>query len=136
MTKRTYKTDESGKLSEVIEPIGVSPEVKAAAIHQDTLSPPLRHPVTGRMHDSKSQYLRDCEQTGTRVVGNDWLGLERVRPADDKVDDQRIMDRIHKAEAILRDPAKRRERNNLSMRIAEASKEFMENGKIQVRREH
>ena len=117
-----------------VEPIrGLDAKVEAAAVHQDTLPTPLRHPVTGRVHDSKSEYLRDCDRTGTRVVGNDWLGLEPTRPAD-SFSDELVMDHIHRAEAIMRDPAKRRERNNLSQRMAEASSEFMRNGKIQTSR--
>lgn len=129
--KRTMRYNHETK--ELEEICGLDAHVAAAAIHQDTLEKPLRHPVTGRIHDSKSEYLRDCDRTGTRVVGNDWLGLEPTRP-EDKFTDEMIIDRIHRAEAIMRDPAKRRERNNLSQRMAEASAEFMQNGKIQTAR--
>lgn len=129
MTKRTYRMVDG----ELVEILGLSPKVEAAAIHADTLDKPLRHPVTGRIHDSKSEYLRDCEQTGTRVVGNDWLGLEATKPQD-RVTDEVIMDRMRKAEAILRDPAKRRERQNLNYRMAEHSERFMKDGKIPVKR--
>lgn len=115
------------------EIIGLSPEVETHSIHQDTLETPLRHPVTGRIHNSKSEYMRDCAATGTRVVGNDWLGLESCKP-DDKITDSMIMDKIHKAEAIMRDPARRRERQNLSMRMAEHSHKFMKDGRIQIGR--
>lgn len=129
MTKKVYRWHEG----ELVEILGLSPEVEAAAVHQDTLASPLRHPVTGRIHDSKSEYLRDCERTGTRVVGNDWLNLSPSKPQD-KITDSMIIDKIHKAEAIMRDPAKRRERNNLSLRMAETSQRFMKDGKITVGR--
>jgi len=116
-----------GKWVEIVK--GASEEVKSAAIHEDTLAQPLRHPVTNRIHDSKSSYMRDCEETGTRVVGNDWVGTGPTKP-DDIIDDKMIMDKMRKAEAILRDPAKRRERQNLNYKMAEHSKRFMQNGKV------
>lgn len=130
MSNKYYRWTQPGAVEEIV---GLSPEVVAHAIHQDTLETPLRHPVTGRIHDSKSEYMRDCAATGTRVVGNDWLGLESCKP-EDKITDEMIIDRIHKAEAIMRDPARRRERQNLSMRMAEHSSKFMKNGKIQTNR--
>ena len=129
MTKRIYRWNQG--TGEVEEILGLSPEVETHAVHEDTLSTPLRHPVTGRIHDSKSAYMKDCAQTGTRVVGNDWVGLEPTKPKD-KITDELIMDRIHKAESIHRDPAKARERQNLSRKMWENSQKFMKEGTIRL----
>lgn len=118
----------NGKIQE-IEVEGLTKEAQSHFVHQDTLEKPLRHPVTGRIHDSKSGYMRDCEATNTRVVGNDWVGTTPEGPKD-LIDDALIMDRMRKAEAILRDPAKRRERQQLNYRMAEHNDRFMKNGKI------
>ncbi len=124
MTRSRY---EDGEWREVVK--GLTPEASSAAIHQDTLETPLRHPVTDRIHTSKSEYMRDCERTGTRVVGNDWVGTGPTKP-DDIITDKMIMDKMRKAEAILRDPAKRRERQQLNYKMAEHSKRFMKQGKV------
>lgn len=129
MTSRVYKM--VGE--ECVEILGLPKEVEAAAIHQDTLETPLRHPVTGRIHTSRSEYMRDCDRTGTRVVGNDWVGLEPTKPKD-KITDALILDKIQKAEAIHRDPARLRERENENRMRFEHAQRFMSQGRIPVER--
>lgn len=130
MVSKFYKWQGEGGIVEIE---GLSEEAKSANIHDDTLKQPLRHPVTGVIHDSRSSYMKDCARTGTRVVGNDWLGLEACKP-EDKITDSLIMDKMRKAESIMRDPAKRRARENENRLRAETANRFMQHGSISVSR--
>lgn len=124
MTKQVFKWQEG----EIVEVLGLTKEVEAHAVHQDTLEKPLKHPVTGKIHDSKSAYLKDCELTGTRVVGNDWINgsqkLEDCKPKD-LITDDKILRAMKKAENIQRDPAKRRQWQATERRKYIAQQQFM-----------
>lgn len=100
-------------------------EAEAPFVQQDTLSSPLRNPVTGKIHDSKSNYLKECDRLGLEVVGNDLMSKKPdMRP--DKFTEELIMDRIERAEAILSDPAKRNEREYMNERLRERNERLLE----------
>lgn len=40
-------------------------------VQSDSLDKPLSHPVTGKVHDSKSTFRRDTKNSGCVEVGND-----------------------------------------------------------------
>lgn len=93
-------------------------EVKPAEtpfVHQDTM-PPLKNPVTGNIHDSKSNYVKECNRNGLVIVGDDLLSKYKHTPKQ-YLTDEKILDAAEKAESILRDPTKRREYEN--KRLAE-----------------
>ena len=105
MARTIYKYDEKlGKMVEVYNSERV--EVDAPYVIQDTLRDPLWHPVTEKIYDSTSAYMRDTKALGLDVVGNDLLS-KRPRQVKDKITDAVIMDKIEKAESIVNDPIKR-----------------------------
>jgi hypothetical protein len=105
MPRTVYKYDETlGKMVEVYNSDRV--EVDAPFVQGDTFSTPLKHPVSEKMFDSKSAYLRETKALGLDVIGNDLLS-KKPRQVKDKITDAVIMDKIEKAESILNDPIKR-----------------------------
>lgn len=82
-------------------------EAMSAAVHQDTM-PALRHPVTGKVYESKSAYLRAVKADGLTIVGNDLLSRKAHTPTD-LITEEKVMAAIQKTEAILSDPARRNE---------------------------
>lgn len=130
MTKRSYKFIDG----EVVEILGLDAGAEqSAAVHQDTLSTPLRDPVTGKMYDSKSKLLEAYAARGSRVVGNDWANSS-MKPEDcrpkDKITDAKMQDAIRKAEAVHSDPAKRRAWKNEQIKRAEHAQRFMRQGRV------
>ena len=81
--------------------------VEAHFVHDDTLPYALRHPVTGEKTESLSRYERINKETGCKVVGNDLMS-ESKQKLPDRITDEIIFDRIHRAEAKYSDPTFRR----------------------------
>lgn len=100
-------------------------ETEAPAVHQDTLKSPLRNPVTGRIHDSTSTYLKECKTLGLEVVGNDLMS-KRPDGRVDKINEAMIMDKIEKAESIVSDPTKYREYQNRNLELYERNQRLLE----------
>lgn len=98
-----------GKLTEVYNSEAV--ESVSAFIHTDEVHKPLTNMVTGKKYTSKSQYLKDVKRQGLEVVGNDLLSKRKHVPKE-TLTDEMILDRIDRAESILKDPAKYRARQN------------------------
>tara|TARA_R110000868_G_scaffold101502_1_gene279423 strand:- start:760 stop:1194 length:435 start_codon:yes stop_codon:yes gene_type:complete len=89
-------------------------------IVDDTLPVPLRNPATGVIYTSRSDYLKSVTAAGCRVVGNDWMNEGAPRnDVKDKITDEKIMDAIHKAEAIEYNPDKRAEKRYQEQRDLE-----------------
>ena len=84
----------------------------SAFVHQDTMKKALRHPVTGELVDSMTRWNRINKEQGLECVGNDLLS-NRKPELKDRITDELILDRIDKAESILRDPTKRRDYENM-----------------------
>lgn len=89
----------------------------------DTMDP-LRNMVTGKVHDSKSSYMREVDSLGLEVVGNDLLS-RKPRNQPDRFTEAMILDRIERAEAIYNDPAKRREVASRNERILERQERLL-----------
>lgn len=90
-----------------------SPSDPVAPFVQDDTIDPIRFIASDKteIYDSKSAYLRRVKEEGLSIVGNDLLS--RVpRHVRDDFNEEKIIDKIHKAEAIYSDPAKYRERQN------------------------
>lgn len=111
----------NGKLVEVGAPSESQKEPVAPYVQDDTLKQPLRFLggtqedkegfIQPEFYDSKSAYLRRVKEEGLSVVGNDLLS--RVpRHVRDTFTEEKILDKLQKAEAIYSDPAKYRERQN------------------------
>lgn len=100
-------------------------ESMSAAIHQDTM-PAMKHPVTGQVFESKSAYLRAVKADGLTVVGNDLLSRKAHTPTD-IITEEKVMDAIHKTEAIMSDPARRNELRYKNERILDEYKKTMGN---------
>jgi hypothetical protein len=127
MTKRRYVYRDG----EVIEDVaGITEEAKSAFVHQDTLEKPLKDLVTGKMYDSKSALLDAYKARGSRVVGNDWVGDTTPTGPKDQITDEKIMKAIHQAEAIQRDPARRRAWQATERRKAIAQQQFLSRGRV------
>lgn len=86
-------------------------------IHDDSM-PPLRHLVSGKVFDSKAQYLAECRKHNVSVVGNDLLSKQK-HELPDRLTDAKVMDAVHKAESIMSDPSKLRARMNENLAILE-----------------
>jgi len=129
MTKKSYKMVD-GELVELEDISGITDEAKLHFVHNDTLEKPLKNLVTGKMYDSKSAYLRDVHKMGSRVVGNDWVGDNKPTGPADIITDAKIMEAMRKAEAIQRDPARRREWQMMEKKKAEAQRQFMARGRV------
>lgn len=80
------------------------------AVHQDTMSP-LKHPVNGKIYDSRSAYEKATRELGLDIVGNDLLS-NKPRNIPDKITDSVLKDAMEKAEAIVYDPSRLRAHNN------------------------
>lgn len=101
MPSRYYRWD-----GEKVQDIGLaesSGEVTAAVI-DDTMDP-LKHPVTGKVYDSKRRYLADTKRMGYEVVGNDLLSRQK-RELPERITESKVIDACHRAEAIQSDPCK------------------------------
>lgn len=124
MPSRYYRYNSDG---EILEEIGVakSSEPVAPYVHDDTLAKPLRNLVTGTIHTSKSAYLAEVRKTGHQVVGNDWVGNMTKHDIRDKITDNIVIDRTHKAEAILSDPSRRRAHINRNLELNERHEKFL-----------
>lgn len=118
MSRRRYIWN--GK--KMVEVKAFAKEEKAAYVHSDYI-PNLKHPVTGKVFDSKSEYIKYTKSMGSEVVGNDFVGADRGGPKD-KITEAVVMDKIHKAEAILSCPDKYRERQHENLQRLERFKEL------------
>lgn len=96
----------------------------APAVHQDTLSRPIRDLVTGKMHDSASTYKREVRARGDEIVGNDLLS-KKPQVLKEHITEAMVMDRIERAEAIASDPAKFRARQNENLARIERRKQLL-----------
>lgn len=85
-------------------------ENKSAYVQDDTMAP-LAHPVTREMYDSRGKYIKDTRRMGLTICGNE-LQSQRKRTLQNKITDEVVLDRIHKAESIYNDPTKYRARIN------------------------
>lgn len=82
---------------------------RSHSISQDTLATPLRHPVTGKMYDSKSALLRSYKEGEIKynVIGNELMSEQPERLSKGLRDDQ-IVDAVDYAESVLSDSSKHR----------------------------
>lgn len=92
-------------------------ESKSASVHQDTITA-LKHPVTGKVYESKSAYLKDLKRDGLSVVGNDLLSKKKQVIAD-RVTEEMIMDKIERAESIVSDPFKLSQERSRNLQLLE-----------------
>lgn len=97
---------------------------EAPFIHQDSFDRPLRHPVTGKMYDSRSAYEKENKRLGLEVVGNEKLS-QKPRQLKDKITEAQIMDAIHHAEAIHSDPARLRAVREENLRRIERAERLL-----------
>ena len=81
-----------------------STEAKCPAIHADEMDP-LRHPVTGKIYTSVSQYKCDTKRMGYEIMGTEIHG-KQVLP--DIIGEKQILDACERAETIQADPSKLR----------------------------
>lgn len=84
-------------------------QVNAPYVQGDTLGRPLRHMVSGKMFDSKSELRRENDRTGCIEVGTERLS-EKKHSTREIITEKLVLDRIEKAESILNDPSKYRAR--------------------------
>jgi len=96
-----------GKVVEYNRQDATTPIVSAPYVIGDTFDKPLQNPVTGTIHTSKSEYLKECDRHGLEVVGNDLLSKNYRRP-EDKISESRMLEAIKQAEAIHSDPSRKR----------------------------
>lgn len=124
MIRNRHYVMRNGKLVELGAETREVGDPVAPYVQDDTLKQPLQFLagtkedadgfIKPEFYDSKSAYMRRVKEEGLSVVGNDLLS--RVpRHIKDNFTEQKILDRIEKAEAIYSDPAKRRERENINM---------------------
>lgn len=116
----------------MIQVAGEGYDPSSAAVHQDTFKQALRHPKTGEMVESLTRWKAINKQHGLEVVGNDLLNAPLTGPKD-KITDELIFDRMTKAESILSDPDKRRQREYENQRRVEKYLE-RRGQKLQVQR--
>lgn len=103
MTRKLYKkVDGEWRWFDLDE----KPDETPFFIQGDTLDKPLKHPVTGKMYDSRSEYLKATKALGLEVVGDEKLS-QRPRNLKENITDDKIIDAIQRAEAIQSDPFKR-----------------------------
>lgn len=93
-------------------------------VHQDTLEKPLKHPVTGKIYDSRSEYEKDTRKMGLEIVGEDKLSQRPTR-RHDSLTEEKIIDAIHKAESIVGDPTKFRARMNENIERLERAEKLL-----------
>jgi hypothetical protein len=113
MTRRLYVWREG----EFVEIGGTASESKSASVHQDTISA-LKHPVTGKVYESKSAYLKDLKRDGLTVVGNDLLSKKK-QVIPDRITEEMILDKIERAESIVSDPFKLSQERNRNIQLFE-----------------
>lgn len=89
-----------------------------SSVHVDTMDT-LKHPVTGEYYTSKSEYLKECRRLNLEIVPDSEKFSTRGNEYKDKITEALVMDRIERAEAIVSDPAKLRERHYQNERILE-----------------
>lgn len=75
MRRRYRFDDKSGKCVEVSADWGGSSCRSSQNVISDTM-PLMRHPVTGKYYDSKSQFRRATREAGCYEVGNDQLSVK------------------------------------------------------------
>lgn len=100
-------------------------EVSAPFVQQDTMDP-LRHPISGRIYDSKSEYMKETRAHGCEVVGNELLS-QKPRRTKEVITEKVVLDRIERAEAILNDPSKYRARVEENYRRLERREKYLGN---------
>lgn len=96
---------------------------QSAFIQQDTIDP-IRHMVSGKIFDSRSAYLKECERTNTKVVGNDWVGGVK-HDLPDKLTEERIVDAMDFAESTVGDSSKLRAFHNQNLEILERREKLL-----------
>ena len=106
MGARKFYVWREGKLIEMNKETYEAPPF----IHQDSM-PALRHPATNEMIDSRSKWERINKEKGLVCVGNDLLS-KRPDTRRDVLTENKILDAIHRAEAIVEDPTKWRAAQN------------------------
>lgn len=99
-------------------------ESPSAFVIDDTFSTPLRHPVTGEIYDSYSNYMKTNKRLNLDVVGNDLLSKRRDNKRE-VITESMVMDKMAKAESIISDPAKYREYRNMNERLFERNEKLL-----------
>lgn len=111
MARRRY-IFKDGKCIEVTQEIS---ESKSAFVHDDTMDA-IKSPIDGKMYDSLSKYKHHVEQEhGCDIVGNERVNRKRQTG----LSDEKILDGIYRAEAILDDPTKKRAEQNRNLELME-----------------
>lgn len=110
---RTSYVFRNGKLVEVGSNEYYGENV-APAVITDTLEQPLRHPVTSKMHTSKSAFRAETKALGYQEVGTELLS-QKKQVIKETLTEDKIMSAIHRAEAIHSDPSRAREWQNMNM---------------------
>lgn len=123
MARYSFKIGANGQV-EYFNQQDVSAPVEAPFVHGDELKAPLQNPVTGTTHYHKSTYLKECDQHGLQVVGNDLLSKNRTKPAD-KISDERMFEALQHAEAIHSDPSRKRQWEHKQLERYEKYKKAM-----------
>ena len=111
------------KNGELVELAQNKLDVEAPNVCQDTI-PPLKHPVTGEIVNSRSEWNRINKLRGLECVGNDLLS-HKSSNIPDRITDAVIMDKMEQAEAILSDPARRRAFHNMNLVLAERNERLL-----------
>jgi hypothetical protein len=83
-------------------------QVSAPYVQQDTMDP-LRHPISGKVYDSKSQFNAETRASGCVCVGNELLS-KKPQNRKEVITEKMVLDRIERAESIINDPSKYRAR--------------------------
>jgi hypothetical protein len=111
---RGGKLVEVGNNSSPLDPV-------APFVQDDTLDKPIRFLASDKaeFYDSKSAYLRRVKAEGLSVVGNDLISQRPHSTPTDRITEEKILDRIEKAESILNDPSKYRARQEENIRRLE-----------------
>lgn len=122
MSRKLYRWID-GKFVEIYN--SETPEL-APYVQDDTMAP-LKHPVTGKIIESRAEYLRVTKSLGLEIVGNDLLS-KRARRANPEIPESAVMDAIQRAESVFSDSAKLRAYRNMQMELAE-KRERMLNGR-------
>lgn len=99
----------SGKCVEV----GKASPTELHSVHQDTMAP-LRHPKTGEMIESRTQWNAINSKYKLECVGNDLLSNHK-HEIKEHITEERILDAYDKAESILSDPYKYNQHTNQNM---------------------
>ncbi len=102
MPSRFYRSD-GLKVYEVFR----EAPTEVHSVHQDTFKTPLIHPETGELVDSMTRWEQINKAHNLSCVGNERLSDRPVRRTE-TITEEKVMDAIHKAEAIASDPSKMR----------------------------